>query len=165
MRTLIILASIIAFSFAVVIFGGAIASDATARARNAAANEIQAKAALEIARGQSEAIITRANADAYSDRALASVPIWIMVFVLAIVCLVGAIVVIVRFSERGSTATRQAEDIPVIVFINGQPAKILLQPGQTRKEQIEAALELAYRFDGGIVDSRLVERSQSVVRH
>lgn len=162
MRTLIIIASIIAFSFAVMIFGGALASDATARAKNAAANEIQAKAALEIARGQSEAIITRANADAYSDRALANVPIWIMVFVLAIVCLVGAIVVIVRFAERGSVVTKQTEQ--VIMIVNGQPVSILPKPGQTRQDQIDAAMEFAYYATGGFVDSR-VEKSQSVVRY
>lgn len=160
MRILIIIASIIAFSFAVVIFGGALASDATARAKNAAANEIQAKAALEIARGQSEAIITRANADAYSDRALANVPIWIMAFVIGIVGLVAAIVVIVRFADRPQQ--KQAQE--VIVLVNGKQVRILLEQDRPRQDQIDAAVEFAYYATGGFVDSR-VEKSQSVVRY
>ena len=153
MQKLIILAAIVAFVAATVIFGGAVASDATARARNAAANELQAKAALEIAKGQSEAIVTRANADAYSDRALANVPIWILAFVLGIVCLVAAIVVIVRIADRPQAQGRQEQADPasVIVLINGQPISILPKPGQTRREQIDAALEFAY-YAGGFVE-------------
>lgn len=158
---MIILASIVAFSLAVVIFGGAVTSDAAARSRNAAANELQAKAALEIARGQSEAIITRANADAYSDRALANVPIWILAFVLGIVGLVVAIVVIVRFADRPQA--RQAQE--VIVLVNGKQVRILLEPNQPRQDQIDAAVEFAYYATGGFVDSRLTEQSQSLVRH
>lgn len=161
MRTLIILASIIAFSFAVVIFGGAIASDATARAKNAAASELQAKAALELARGDAQATITRANADAYSDRALANVPIWILAFVLGIVGLVVAIVVIVRFADRPQA--KQAQE--VIVIVNGKQVRILLEPNQSRQDQIDAAVEFAYYATGGFVDSKLIERSNSIVRY
>ena len=163
MGKLIILASIVAFVFAVAIFGGAVASDAATRAKNAAANELQAKAALEIARGQSEAIITRANAEAYSDRALANVPIWILAFVLGIVGLVSAIVVIVRFTDR--PREKQTQEQPVIMIVNGQPIGILPKPGQTRQDQIDAAVEFAYYATGGFVDSELAEQSKSIVRY
>lgn len=160
MRVLVLFA-LIAFILAVVIFGGAVANDAMARSRNAAANELQAKAALEIARGQSEAIITRANSEAYSNRALANVPIWILAFVLGIVGLVAGIVVIMRFADKPQT--RQAQE--VIVLVNGKQVRILLEPGQSRQNQIDAAVEFAYYATGGFVDSRATEQSQSVVRY
>lgn len=162
MGKLIILASIVAFVFAVVIFGGAVGSDAIARAKNAAANELQAKATLEIARGQSEAIITRANAEAYSDRALANVPIWVLAFVLGIVGLVAGIVAIVHFADRPQV--EQAQEQPVIMIVNGQPIGILPKPGQTRQDQIDAAVEFAY-YAGGFVDSRITEQSQFIIRY
>lgn len=161
MGKLVILASIIAFVFAVVIFGGAVANDAMARSRNAAANELQAKAALEIARGQSEAIITRANAEAYSDRALANVPIWILAFVLGIVGLVAAIVVIVRFADRPQA--KQAQE--VIVLVNGKQVRVLLEQDRPLQDQIDAAVEFAYYATGGFVDSRLTEQSRAIVRY
>lgn len=141
MRSLIVLVALGCFALALVVGGGALLTDVGAKADRAAAQRVEARADLERARGEAQATITRASAEAYSDRALAAMPVWIMAFSLAIIGVAAGLYVLVRGRSVAPDAQSiaQAAALPTSVTYN-----IILPVGLTRRDQLDAMLQLAH---------------------